>query len=407
MAPDDAAPATTPKRKRARKKAAAPAPAAAAPAPRPPEKPAAPTATLPEALTAQTPEDIADLSRNLAEAMTRANNVFATAFLNQAAAPPGSNMPSKLDPFGVQDAMAGFWTQLAQQPETLRDAYADLWRRYAEIWEKNAMAFMTGQRTEGEAVRDKRFRDPEWSANPGFAMMRDTYLATASFMQDLVEKTVGLDETTKRKAAFFIKAAMDAASPSNFLMTNPSALRAMIQTRGESLRKGMENFAHDLERGHGALAITQTDMDAFKLGENIATTPGKVIFRNEIIELLQYEPTTETVHEVPLLIFPPWINKFYILDLQPKNSFIKWLVAQGHTVFVASWVNPDAEMAEATFEDYMEGGVFAGVQAALDASGADRVNAVGYCIGGTLLAACLAYMAAKGERRIQSATFFA
>ncbi|MGE0830676.1 MAG: class I poly(R)-hydroxyalkanoic acid synthase [Hyphomonadaceae bacterium] len=406
------------KTKRARQKASRAA--AAAPAQR--EKPQAPPeaarpersapaeaathATLPEIFTAQTPEAIADLSRNMAEAMTRANSVFANALLNQAR---GASMPAKIDPFGVGDAMTDFWTQLAHQPETIRDAYAGLWKRYADIWERHALGFMMGQVSSdaGGTPRDKRFRDPEWSANPAFAMMRDTYLATAEFMVNLVERTEGLDDATKRKAAFFIKQAVDAASPSNFLMTNPAALRALLETRGESLKKGVENLAKDLERGKGQLSITQTDMDAFQLGVNIATAPGKVIFRNELIELLQYEPTTETVHQAPLLIFPPWINKFYILDLQPKNSMIRWLTAQGHTVFVASWVNPDAEMAERTFEDYMEGGVFAAVQAVIDATGVEKINTVGYCIGGTLLAACLGYMANKGDRRIQSATFFA
>jgi polyhydroxyalkanoate synthase len=162
-----------------------------------------------------------------------------------------------------------------------------------------------------------------------------------------------------------------------------------------------------MKRGHGALAIRQADLDAFKIGENIATSPGKVVFRNRIIEVLQYAPTTENVHEVPLLIFPPWINKFYILDLQPKNSMIKWLVEQGHTVFLVSWVNPNAQLAEATFEDYVREGVYAAVEAATKAANVDRVNAVGYCIGGTLLGSTLAHMAKKGDQRIQSATFFA
>ena len=410
MPQNEPPPAPAPrKRKRATAKTAAKRahPPAPPPTPAPPQPSAppvgAPQQSLPELMTTQTPESLAALSRNMAEAMARANNVFATAFLNQTRA--GANIPANPDPFGVQDAMTGFWTKLASQPDTIRDAYADLWRRYAAIWEKNALTLMTG--APGEAPRDKRFKDAEWNANPAFALMRDTYLATADFMTDLIERTEGLDDQTKRKASFFIKQAMDAASPSNFLFTNPAALKALLATRGESLRKGMENFAGDLERGGGALAITQTDMSAFKLGENIATSPGKVVFRNELIELLQYAPTTDTVFEVPLLIFPPWINKFYSLDLQAKNSFIRWLVGQGHTVFVASWANPDADMAEKTFEDYMRDGVFAGLDAALAASGADRVNAVGYCIGGTLLAACLGYMAAKGDRRVQSATFFA
>jgi polyhydroxyalkanoate synthase len=200
-----------------------------------------------------------------------------------------------------------------------------------------------------------------------------------------VNSAEGVDEATKRKASFYIKQAVDAASPSNFLMTNPAALRALFQSGGESLVKGVENLAEDLRRGKGNLAISQTDINAYRVGENVATTPGKVVFRNRVFELLQYDPTTEKVHEVPLLIFPPWINKFYILDLQPKNSMIKWLTDQGHTVFLVSWVNPDEDMAGATFEDYMREGVYAATQAVKDAAGVDRMNAVGYCIGGTLL----------------------
>jgi polyhydroxyalkanoate synthase len=307
----------------------------------------------------------------------------------------------------MQAALNVVWGHLAAQPETLREAHANLWQRYADIWQKHATYMMTGQQAEEAHVRDKRFKDPEWRSNPAFSMLRESYLATAEFVTDLVNRTEGVDEATKRKAVFYIKQAVDAASPSNFLMTNPAALRAMFQSGGESLVKGVENLAEDLRRGKGNLAISQTDINAYRVGENVATTPGKVVFRNRVFELLQYDPTTETVHEVPLLIFPPWINKFYILDLQPKNSMIKWLTDQGHTVFLVSWVNPDEDMAGATFEDYMREGVYAATQAVKDAANVDRMNAVGYCIGGTLLSATLAHMAKTGDTSIQSATFFA
>ena len=393
-------------RKRAAKKkdgAAAPGAAAAAAAPAPaPQKPA--PLPLNEVIINQTAESLAQLSANLTAAMTRANQVFSTAFLEQSKDPSAW----RPDPLGVQTALNEVWSQLALQPETLRDSHAQLWRRYGEIWQRHAQQLITGEPPPSEeAARDKRFRDPEWRANPMFSMLRETYLATADFITDLVEKAEGVDEEDKRKAAFFIKQAVDAASPSNFLMTNPTALRALLQTHGESLKKGIDQLADDLQRGHGNLAITQADLDAFKVGENVATTPGKVIFRNRLFELLQYAPATETVHEAPLLIFPPWINKFYILDLQPKNSMIRWLVDRGYTVFLVSWVNPDEELAESTFEDYMREGVYAAVQAVLDATGVPHVNAVGYCIGGTLLAATLAHMAKTGDDRIQSATFFA
>ena len=403
------APATAPKPKR--KRAAKAAPRAEPPAE--PEKPVtapAPKALAPEApaalnevIMAQTADSLTALSANLTSAMTRANQVFSTAFIDQAR---GSNWQQP-DPLGMQVALNEVWSHLAQQPETLREAHATLWQRYADIWQRHTAYMLTGNTPEEGPVRDKRFRDPEWRSNPAFSMLRESYLATASFITDLVEKAEGVDDATKRKAAFYIKQAVDAASPSNFLMTNPAALRALFSSKGESLVKGIDNLAEDLKRGKGMLAISQTDLDAFKVGENVATTPGKVVFRNRVFELLQYNPTTEKVHEVPLLIFPPWINKFYILDLQPKNSMIRWLLDQGHTVFLVSWVNPDEDMAEVTFEDYMREGVYAAVEAVTQAAKIDRMNTVGYCVGGTLLAATLAHMARKGDTRIQSATFFA
>jgi polyhydroxyalkanoate synthase subunit PhaC len=386
-------------RKRAAKKAAAPAPQ-----PAPQAAPVPAPGGLNEVIMAQTADSLAQLSANLASAMTRANQVFSTAFLEQSKDPTAW----KHDPLGVQGALNEVWSHLAMQPETLRDAHAQLWQRYGEIWQRHAAQTFTGQAlSEADMPRDKRFRDPEWRTNPAFSMLRETYLATADFITELVQKAEGVDEDDKRKASFFIKQAVDAASPSNFLMTNPTALRALLSTHGESLKKGIDQLAEDLKRGHGNLAISQTDLDAFKVGENVATSPGKVVFRNRLFELIQYDASTETVHEAPLLIFPPWINKFYILDLQPKNSMIRWLTSRGHTVFLVSWVNPDEDLANASFEDYMRDGVYAAVQAVQDAAGVERINAVGYCIGGTLLAATLAHMAASGDERIQSATFFA
>lgn len=396
------APAAEGAPKAARKrKTPKPAPAAAAPAAPKPPAPAAPT--LAEVVVAQNAESLAALSRNLSEAIARANQVFSTALIDQT-----RQGPKHPDPFGLTPALNAVWADLAMHPQTLRDAHAALWEKYFEIWTRYTKAALTGEPLASEdGARDKRFRDPEWRTNPAFALMRETYLATSNFLTTLVDKAEGVSEDDKRKAAFFIKQAVDAASPSNFLMTNPTALRALIETNGESLLKGIENLAEDLKRGQGMLAIKQTDMDAFKVGVNIATAPGKVVFRNRLFELLQYAPTTETVREAPLLIFPPWINKFYIMDLQPKNSLIRWLVAQGNTVFVVSWINPDESLADATFEDYMREGVYEAVEAVQKATSVAAMNTVGYCIGGTLLSAALAHMARKGDRRIQSATFFA
>ena len=238
-------------------------------------------------------------------------------------------------------------------------------------------------------------------------MMKQSYLLSSNWLNSLVAGVDGVDPATKRRVEFFTKMLTDAFSPSNFLMSNPAALREAVQTQGESIVRGMENFAADLERGGGKLAISQTDLAKFKVGENVATAPGKVVYQNDILQLLQFDPTTETICEIPLLIFPPWINKFYILDLRPENSMIRWLTGQGFTVFVASWVNPNETLATKTFEDYMIEGVYDATQQVMSQCGVDRVNTVGYCIGGTLLSVALAHMAARGDQRINSATFFA
>jgi polyhydroxyalkanoate synthase subunit PhaC len=280
-------------------------------------------------------------------------------------------------------------------------AQADLFARYLQLWQS------ASRRVGGEAHEpvvtpargDKRFLDPDWSDNPVFDVMKQSYLLTSNWLNTLVSEVEGVDPMARRRVESF--------SPSNFLASHPVNLREVVATGGESLVRGMDNFVADLARGGGQLSIAQTDYEMFKIGENVATAPGKVVFRNEIIELLQFSPSTDEVHEIPLVIFPPWINKFYIMDLRPENSLIRWLVGQGLTVFVASWVNPDARLAAKTFEDYMRQGIYEGTQAAMDQCGVQTVNTVGYCIGGTLLSSTLAYMAAKGDKRIASATFFA
>src|ERR1700704_4189672 len=256
------------------------------------------------------------------------------------------------------------------------------------------------------ASEDRRFRDKAWSDNTLFDFIKQSYLLTARCLQGAVKNVEGLDDGAARKVDFYTRQFVDAIAPSNFVMTNPEVLRATIESRGENLLNGLKNLLGDLERGKGRLAISMTDMAAFKIGENVATTPGKVIYQNELIQLLQYVPTTKTVKRRPLLIMPPWINKYYILDLRPRNSFIRWAVEQGHTVFVISWVNPDRRLAEKSFEDYMREGLLAALDAMEQATGEREANVIGYCLGGTLLAATLAYLTAKRDRRIKSATFF-
>ena len=383
------------------KAAASPAPAAA---PEPPE-PDAPGASSFEQLSAEQRDMMEKLSSNLARAALTAQGAIAEAALRQAERPAGLQP----DPFHVAPALTDVMGRLIAQPDRLVRAQADLFQRYLELWQSAA------RRAGGETVEpvvqpergDKRFNDPDWAENPVFDVIKQSYLLTSNWLNGLVAEVEGADPMTKRRVEFFMKMLTDAFSPSNFLASNPAALREAMASRGESLVKGMENFAADLARGGGQLAISQTDYQMFKIGENVATAPGKVVFQNEILQLLQFAPTTDQVHEIPLLIFPPWINKFYILDLRPENSMIRWLTAQGFTVFVASWVNPDPTMAGKTFEDYMHQGIYAATDAVMAQAGVDRVNTVGYCIGGTLLSSSLAHMAAKNDQRISSATFFA
>mgnify|MGYP003776105309 CR=1 FL=1 len=355
--------------------------------------------------TAEQRSLIEKLSLNLARAAISAQGAIAEQALRQAERPAALSP----DPFHVAPALNEVIGRLAAQPDRLMRAQADLFTRYLDLWQASA------KRAGGEAAApvvtapkgDKRFADPAWEENAVFDVIKQSYLLTSDWLNGLVAEVQGVDPIAKRRVEFFMKMLTDAFSPSNFLISNPVALREILETNGESLVRGVENFAADLARGRGELAISQTNFGLFEVGRNIATAPGKVVFRNELFEFFQVAPTTETVHEVPLVIFPPWINKFYILDLRPENSMIRWLTAQGFTVFVTSWVNPDARLATRTFEDYMVDGVYAAVEAVTRQTGARKVNAVGYCIGGTLLSVSLAHMAALGDDRIASATFFA
>ncbi|MGA0607234.1 class I poly(R)-hydroxyalkanoic acid synthase [Phenylobacterium sp. VNQ135] len=382
-----------------------------------PEEPLAPPPTAdagpaadslpfdPAHFTEEQRAQIEKLSGNLARAALAAQGAIAEMALRQADRPAALSP----DPFHVTPALTQVMGRLAAQPDRLMRAQADLFSRYLELWQSAA------RRVAGEPVEpvvqpgrgDKRFTDPDWTENPVFDVIKQSYLLTSNWLNGLVAEVDGVDPMEKRRVEFFMKMLTDAFSPSNFLASNPAALKEVMTTGGESLVKGMENFAADLARGGGQLSIAQTDYELFKIGENVATAPGKVVFRNEIIELIQYAPSTEQVFEIPLVIFPPWINKFYILDLRPENSMIRWLADQGITVFVASWVNPTPELSTKTFEDYMRQGIYEGTAAAMEQCGVSHVNAVGYCIGGTLLSAALAHMAAKGVQPIGAATFFA
>ena len=297
------------------------------------------------------------------------------------------------------------WTK---DPAKIIEAQASLTGEFFNLWSASL------KRAAGEDVapvaepdrRDSRFKDPDWTNHPTFDFIKQAYLIGSRWAETMVDKADDIDPHTREKARFYIKQIAGALSPTNFIATNPELLRETLQQNGDNLVRGMKMFAEDVEAGGGELKIRQSDAASFEVGVNIATTPGKVIFRNEIMELIQYAPATPQVLKRPLLIVPPWINKFYILDLNPEKSFIRWCVEQGLTVFCISWVNPDARHAAKDFESYMREGIFAALDVIEQSTGEKKVSAIGYCVGGTLLGVTLAYMAAVRDRRIESATFF-
>jgi polyhydroxyalkanoate synthase subunit PhaC len=302
--------------------------------------------------------------------------------------------------------VAEYWLR---DPQRTLELQASIGKTYLDLW-ASAMRRMAGEPAAPivEAdPKDRRFADPEWSSNQFFDFLKQAYLLSTDWAQRLVENAQGLDPHTRQKAEFYVRQIANAVSPSNFVLTNPELLRETLSSNAENLVRGMQMLAEDIEAGGGHLKIRQSDSSMFEVGRNLAVTPGKVIYQNELMQLIQYSPTTETVLERPVLIVPPWINKYYILDLTPEKSFVKWAVAQGLTVFVISWVNPDRKLAKVSFEDYMRKGPLQAVDVVAKVTGEDRIHAIGYCVGGTLLAVTLAYMAAKRDERVVSATMFA
>jgi polyhydroxyalkanoate synthase len=296
-----------------------------------------------------------------------------------------------LDPMNIGGAFAEMTAKLMANPASLMQAQMHLWQDYLTLWQHTAKRIM-GEETApviASDPKDKRFADAAWSQNEIFDFIKQSYLLSARYINDVVSHVDGLPPKTAQKVDFYSRQFISALSPSNFVLTNPEVLRKTRETGGENLIRGLNNLLTDLERGQGNLRIRMTDTEAFKVGENIAVSEGSVVFQNELMQLIQYNPTTETVFTRPVVIFPPWINKFYILDLRPKNSLVRYLVAQGHTVFMVSWVNPDASLSEKSFDDYMVDGVLGALGAIEKATGQKDVNAIGYCIGGTLLSASL------------------
>jgi polyhydroxyalkanoate synthase len=292
-------------------------------------------------------------------------------------------------------------------PGKLAAAQGELFQSYADLWARSFRRFL-GEEVEPVAEPDpgdNRFKDSDWDDSQYFDFVKQAYLITSRWTEDVTRSTEGVDDKTHKKAMFYLDQMLAALSPSNFALTNPEVVRETIATNAENLVQGMAHLAHDLEQSKDLLRVSQTDLGAFEVGKDLAISPGKIVFQNDVIQLIQYAPTTGEVYERPLIMAPPWINKYYILDLVPQKSLVKWAVDQGFTVFMISWVNPDGKAGRKTFEDYMHEGILAAVEAVNRQCGTKQVNALGYCVGGTLLACTLAYMAAKGDDRIASASF--
>jgi polyhydroxyalkanoate synthase len=313
------------------------------------------------------------------------------------------------DEMGIAKAFMDLYARLAGDPALLASFSMNLWLDQMRLWQTSWMKMlgMDAEPVAEPAKGDWRFKDDEWSKNFLFDYIKQSYLLAARHIQHAVGQVEGLSPDSEKKVAFFTRQYVDALAPSNFLLTNPQVLRETLSSGGQNLVRGLANLLADIEKGGGELRISMTDESAFQLGRNVATTPGKVVYQNDLMQLIQYQPATEQVYRRPLVIVPPWINKYYILDLRENNSFIRWATQQGHTVFVLSWVNPDARLAQKGFDDYMREGPLAALDAVEKATGERDVNFIGYCLGGTLLGAALAYLAQKNqENRVASATYF-
>ncbi len=344
---------------------------------------------------------------NLARAMENTGQALA-AYLK-----PGENREAKDQPPNELNELVKTFSTIAEywlsDPERAAQIQNKIGKAYLDLW-GHAARRLAGEETSpviAPSPRDKRFADPEWKSNQFFDFVLQLYLLTTQWAHDLVRDAEGLDPHIRRKAQFYVQQITNALAPSNFVLTNPEVLRETLTSNADNLVRGMKMLAEDIEAGRGMLRIRQSDPSNLEVGVNMATTPGKVIFQNELMQLIQYSPTTETVLRTPLLIVPPWINKFYILDLKPEKSFIKWCVDQGVTVFVISWVNPDKSLGAKTWEDYMKEGPLAAMDAIERVTGEMKVHTLGYCVGGTLLATTLAWLAEKRRVRASSATLLA
>ena len=359
-----------------------------------------PEPAAPEAYVVRDPETFARNMARAAELLGKA----ASAWLAPRERGEIVDQPSGTasDMVRTLNAVSAYWMS---DPRRAFEAQTHLLASYMDVWSQTLMA-MSGREPPDPTPRDKRFADDDWRANAFFDFLRRAYAVTAEWGNRMVADAEGLDDATREKARFYVEQIGAAMSPSNMLFTNPEALKATVASNGENLVRGFEMLAEDIERGGGELKLRQADAEGFELGRNIATTPGKVVARNDLVEIIQYEPQTKDVLKRPLMIAPPWINKYYILDLNAEKSFVDWAVKHGHTVFVLSWAQPDERHAEMDWGDYARDGIGFGLETIERATGERQVNAIGYCVGGTLLSATLALHAARGDERIASATLF-
>ena len=346
----------------------------------------------------------AEIAKTYAEVAQRASRLI-TQFMEKKAK-DGVNAPS--DELGVAKAFMDLSSRLMANPYKMAQTQMNMMWDYFSLWQNTTMKMMGVPVNAVAAPKkgDNRFKDQEWEEHFLFDFVKQSYLITARHLHDTVAGTEGLDEQTQQKVNFFTRQYIDALSPSNFAMTNPEVFRETVKSHGQNLIKGLNNLLHDVESGDGQLRIRMTDTSAFEMGKNVATTPGKVVFQNELFQLIQYNPTTPEQNKKPFLIVPPWINKYYILDLREKNSMVKWATDQGHTTFIMSWTNPDEKLAAKSFENYLLEGSLEAINQVCAHTGEDSVNLAGYCLGGTLTMTTLAYMAAKKDKRANSATFF-
>ena len=346
-------------------------------------------------------EDLAKVCHEVAERSSR--------LLAEFAQKQADSLSSAVrDEMGIARAFMDLYARMAADPSMMASVSMNMWLDYLRLWQSSWMKMVGVEAppVAQPAKGDARFKDDEWSSNFVFDYIKQSYLIAARHLQDAVAQVDGLSPESEKKVAFFTRQYVDALAPSNFLLTNPQVLRETLRSGGQNLVRGLNNLLADLEKGNGELRISMTDDAAFTLGKNVATTPGKVVYQNDLIQLIQYLPTTQEVYRRPLLIIPPWINKYYILDLREKNSFIRWAVAQGHSVFVISWVNPDARLAQKGFDDYLREGAIGALDAIQRATGEREANVIGYCLGGTLLGATLGYLANTNDDRVKAATFF-